>query len=162
MKHFSRIILSIWIICGVTAGNAYSIVQYYGSKKTESFEKHFEKPNVSNLSWYSEHHDKQSDAILECENEIEDDNEKLFSETLSVYEKQYQAGFYLSPYTDTECEKRSNSLNILYCVFRIWFQFEAVFNLGLGLRVYSNFKLTNFKKCNNSIKTSTKMKFYII
>lgn len=119
LKFFSRIILTFWIVCGLTAGNAYSIVQYYGSKKAVSIEKHFEKPNLNNLSCYSEHHEKQSDAILECENEIEDDNEKLFSETISAYKQPFQYSLYLTPYLNTECEKRSNSLNILYCVFKI-------------------------------------------
>jgi hypothetical protein len=119
LKHFSRIILSIWIICGLAAGNAYSIVKYYGAKKVVSSETYFEKPNSNNLYWYSEHHEKQSDAILECENEIEDDNEKLFSETTSAYKQQFQFYLYLSPNSNTECEKRSNSLNILYCIFRI-------------------------------------------
>ena len=119
MKHISRIILSIWIICGLAAGNAYSFAQSYGSRNTISSNVQLKKSASSINGISSECHKKHADALIECENELEDDNEKLYSESFSFSYKHHRQSIYLAQYSLKECKPRSNSLNILYCVFRI-------------------------------------------
>ena len=119
MKHISKIILSIWIICGLAAGNAYSFAQSYGSRNTNSLNVQLKKTSPSIIGISTEYHKKHADALIECENELEDDNEKLFSELFPFSDNNYRQSIYLAHYSLKECKPRSNSLNILYCVFRI-------------------------------------------
>ena len=119
MKRISRIILSIWIICGLAAGNAYSFTQSYGIRNSINTNAHLKKSESDLKGISSECHNKHSDALLECENELEDDNEKLFSESFSIAQRQIRRCIYLGQYRYSKYQKRSNTLNILYCVFRI-------------------------------------------
>ena len=119
LKHFSKIILTLWIICGLAASNLYSFNQSSGVKKSIKSFKSLQKSESHSNVFFSEYNEKHSETLIECENELKDDNEKLFAEALCFNYKLHEPATNHARYRSIECLKRSKSLHLLYCNFRI-------------------------------------------
>lgn len=114
MKHLAKTFLSLMVILTMTIGNTYAISSLHPTQFTQ---KHFRKLDHPLNDFTSvSNHDK---SILECDNEIEDDNDEL------IFSDANHNSFSQIPHntnTVLVCVSAPNytpSLNILYCVFRL-------------------------------------------
>lgn len=114
MKHVVKLFLSLLVILTMTIGNTYAICSVHPTQITET---NFQsKTHSSSIYTCISNHDK---PIIECDNEIEDDNDEV------ILNDTYTKPLYLTiPYSEIFSNSESHpihlaSLNILYCVFRL-------------------------------------------
>lgn len=119
MKHLSRIILTLWIFIGLVAGNTFAIGQAYQLKNANSQDIHNQKAADSKVLKTDECRQTHTEAFIECENELEDDNDKLFLEAESLNFNYFEPVSLVAQSFPIECQTHSHKLHILYCVFRI-------------------------------------------
>ena len=114
MKHLARLFLSLMVILTMTIGNTYAISTLHPTQFTQE---HFRKLDHPLIGFSSvSNHDK---PILECDNEIEDDNDELiFSDATdkSLIQIAHNTNTVL---VFVSAPNYTPSLNILYCVFRL-------------------------------------------
>ncbi len=114
MYKLFRIIVAIFVIAGLNAGNACACIRTNKRENVISYS----VLRINKLE-LSEVHENFEESLFECENETEDDNGKSFAESINLRQLYNHPDIFLLPSVYNGDKFNHVALNILYCNYRI-------------------------------------------